>query len=214
MFENEPSNIFWHRGAVSREHREALNGHSGLTIWLTGLSASGKSTLAVEVEILLHAQGCRTYILDGDNIRHGLNKNLGFSPGDRSENIRRVGEVSKLFTDCGIITLTAFISPYKADRELVRSLFKKGDFVEVYVNCPISICEERDPKGIYRKAREGKIPFFTGISAPYEIPDNPEIQINTDQMPVDTCARLLKDFLVRKGYISKQPTNHRLSVTG
>ena len=203
MLNNISSNIFWHQGAISREHREVLNGHHGLTIWFTGLSAAGKSTLAVALESLLYGKGCRTYILDGDNIRHGLNKNLGFSPEDRSENIRRVGEVAKLFTDCGIITLTAFISPYREDRKLVRSLFQKGDFIEVYVNCPLSVCEERDPKGIYRKARAGEIPSFTGISAPYEIPENPEIEISTDQISVDACAKSLANFLERQGYLYK-----------
>ena len=200
MLEKKSLNIHWHQGTISREHRETLNGHRGLTIWFTGLSAAGKSTLAVALEGMLYEKGCRTYILDGDNIRHGLNKNLGFSPEDRSENIRRVGEVAKLFTDCGIITLSAFISPYREDRELVRSLFQKGDFIEVYVNCPLSVCEQRDPKGIYRKARRGEIPSFTGISAPYEVPENPEIRIDTDQMPVDACAKVLTDFLDRQGY--------------
>ena len=197
------SNIFWHQGTISRKHRETLNGHCGLTIWFTGLSAAGKSTLATALESLLYKKGCRTYILDGDNIRHGLNSNLGFSPEDRSENIRRVGEVSKLFTDCGIITLTAFISPYREDRELVRALFQKGDFIEVFVNCPLSVCEQRDPKGIYQKARAGEIPFFTGISAPYEVPENPEIQIDTDQLSLDECAKVLMEYLEHHRYISK-----------
>ncbi len=213
MLENASSNIFWHQGSISRRHRETLNGHSGLTIWFTGFSASGKSTLAVALESLLYSKGCRTYILDGDNVRHGLNKNLGFSPEDRSENIRRVGEVAKLFTDCGIITLTAFISPYREDRELVRSLFRKGDFIEVYVNCPLSVCEQRDPKGIYRKARAGEIPSFTGISAPYETPLTPDIRIDTDQIPVDACARELFEFLEDQGYIPNCPTVPDIAIS-
>lgn len=197
------TNIHWHQASVSRKDREALNGHKGVTIWLTGLSAAGKSTLAVAVEDRLHQRGYRTYILDGDNIRHGLNNNLGFSPEDRSENIRRVGEVAKLFTDCGIITLIAFISPYRDDRNLVRALFHPGDFLEVFVDCPLTVCEQRDPKGIYKKARNGEIPNFTGISAPYEIPRNPELHIDTSSMPVDVCAILLTDYLTKNGYIAK-----------
>lgn len=203
MEKHVPSNLFWHPSSISREHRESLNGHKGATVWLTGLSAAGKSTLAVAMESILFQQGYRTYILDGDNIRHGLNNNLGFSPEDRSENIRRVGETAKLFTDCGIITFTAFISPYRKDRDLVRSLFQKGDFIEVFVDCPLSVCEERDPKGIYKKAREGEIPSFTGISAPYEIPPNPEIHIDTAKMPLKACATMVTDYLTKNGYNKK-----------
>jgi adenylylsulfate kinase len=200
MENNVTGNIHWHPSSISRTHREALNKHRGVTVWLTGLSAAGKSTLAVAMDATLSEKGCRTYILDGDNIRHGLNKNLGFSPEDRSENIRRVGEVAKLFTDCGIITFAAFISPYRKDRDLVRMLFRKGDFIEVYVDCPISVCEERDPKGIYQKARKGEIASFTGISAPYEVPIHPEIIIDTSAMPVEACSEIVTDYLAEKGY--------------
>jgi adenylylsulfate kinase len=201
MSKNMSTNVVWHPSTISRNHREELNGHRGATVWFTGLSAAGKSTLAVALDSLLFDQGCRSYILDGDNIRHGLNSNLGFSPGDRSENIRRVGEVAKLFTDCGLITLTAFISPYTADREMVRALFPKGDFIEVFADCPISVCEERDPKGMYQKARRGEIPSFTGISAPYEAPSNPEIHIDTGKMSVDACIGVIADYLSEHGYI-------------
>lgn len=196
----QAANIVWHSASVSRDQREILNGHRGVTIWFTGLSAAGKSTLAVSLETELFEQGCRSYVLDGDNIRHGLNNNLGFEPGDRSENIRRVGEVSKLFTDCGIITLTAFISPYREDRDRVRNLFEPGDFIEVHVDCPLAVCEERDPKGMYKKARKGEIPSFTGISAPYEAPLSPEIRIDTSALSVAESVRILADYLCDKGY--------------
>ena len=157
--------IVWHHRAVTRPERESIAGHKGATIWLTGLSGSGKSTIAVEVEKRLWDRGVHAFVLDGDNVRHGLNKDLGFSPDDRTENIRRIGEVAKLFNDAGIITLTAFISPYRTDRNQVRSIMADGDFVEVHVDCPLEICEERDPKGLYKKARAGEIPAFTGNSA-------------------------------------------------
>jgi adenylylsulfate kinase len=162
MAEQKATNIVWHQGAVNRGDREKLNGHKGCTVWLTGLSGSGKSTIAVELEKHLWARGVRAYILDGDNIRHGLNKNLGFSPEDRTENIRRIGEVAKLFTDAGIATLTAFISPYRADRDQVRAIMP-DDFIEVFVDCPLEECEKRDVKGLYQKARAGQIKEFTGI---------------------------------------------------
>jgi len=203
MKKSPSKNLFWHTSSISRKDREVLNGHRGVTVWLTGLSAAGKSTLAVAMESALFKQGYRTYILDGDNIRHGLNSNLGFSPEDRSENIRRVGEVAKLFTDCGIITFTAFISPYRADRQLVRSLFREGDFIEVYVDCPISVCEQRDPKEMYKKARRGEIPSFTGISAPYEIPQAPEIRLDTSILPVDGCTTIITDYLTKNGYLQE-----------
>ena len=195
-------NITWHRGAVTRRDRERLNGHRGFTLWFTGLSASGKSTLAVALEESLYGLGCRTYILDGDNIRHGLNKNLGFSPEDREENIRRIGEVAKLFRDCGIINMTAFISPYREDRRGARELGKGDEFVEIFVDCPIEVCEQRDPKGVYRKAREGLIKEFTGISAPYEAPENPEIHLRTDRMPIEECVGSIMDYLFEHQYIN------------
>src|SRR5215831_20417580 len=175
MAERMATNIVWHPGAVTRADRETLNGHRGCIVWLTGLSGSGKSTIAVELEKRLWDHGVRAFILDGDNIRHGLNKNLGFSPADRNENIRRVGEVAKLFTDSGVIVLTSFISPYRADRDGVRALLGAGDFIEVYLSASLETCESRDVKGLYRKARAGQIPEFTGVSAPYEAPEQPEL---------------------------------------
>jgi adenylylsulfate kinase len=202
MTEQVATNIYWHQGAITRADRERLNGHRGLTIWFTGLSASGKSTLAVALEAALFERGLHTYILDGDNVRHGLNKNLGFSPEEREENIRRIGEVSRLFRDCGIINMTAFISPYREDRQKARELYGGNDvFVEVFVDCPLEVCEERDPKGAYKKAREGIIKEFTGISAPYEAPENPEIHLHTDKMTVEECVRVIFDYLVEKEYI-------------
>ncbi|ADU31594.1 adenylyl-sulfate kinase [Evansella cellulosilytica] len=178
-------NIHWHNTTVSKEDRQSLNNHKGSVVWFTGLSGSGKSTLANAVEKKLHDQGIRTYVLDGDNIRHGLNKGLGFQPDDRKENIRRIGEVSKLFVDAGIVVLTAFISPYREDRQLVRSLLESGEFHEVYTKCALDECERRDPKGLYKKARDGEIPAFTGISAPYEEPENAEVVIETDKELID-----------------------------
>src|SRR5262245_11826454 len=202
MAEQKATNIVWHAGAVTRGDREKLNGHRGCTVWLTGLSGSGKSTIAVELEKHLWTRGVRAYILDGDNIRHGLNKNLGFSPADRTENIRRIGEVAKLFTDGGIVALTAFISPYRADRDQVRALMPE-DFVEVYVDCPREVCEQRDVKGLYQKARAGKIPEFTGISAPYEAPLSPEVTIKTNAQSVEDSARQILAYLESRGVLKR-----------
>jgi len=171
-------NITWHNTNISKSDREKLNGHKGTCIWFTGLSGSGKSTLANELEIKLNRLGIHTYLLDGDNIRHGLNKNLDFSDDGRTENIRRIGEVAKLFVDAGIIVLTAFISPFRADRENVKKLLGEGEFIEIFVDADLETCEARDPKGLYKKARSGEIKDFTGISSPYEEPDNPELKIN------------------------------------
>jgi adenylylsulfate kinase len=201
MEEQKATHIMWHTGAVHRENREHLKGHRGVTLWLTGLSASGKSTLAVAVEAALHARGSHTYILDGDNIRHGLNRNLGFSPQDRSENIRRISEVSKLFTDSGTINLTAFISPYRSDRQAARELCGKDNFIEVFVECPLEVCEQRDPKGAYAKARQGIIKDFTGISAPYEEPLTPEIHLRTDLQSLDDCVRSILSYLEHSEFI-------------
>lgn len=195
-------NITWHEGQVSRTSREALLGQKGVTIWLTGLSGSGKSTVAVAAEAALREQGRLTYILDGDNIRQGLNSNLGFSPEDRSENIRRIGEVARLFTDAGIIVLTAFISPYREDRDQVREMMVAGDFLEVHVSADVETCEKRDVKGLYKKARAGEIPNFTGISAPYEAPEKPELVMNTAAQSVDQSVAQLLGFLRDKGYLS------------
>jgi adenylylsulfate kinase len=199
MAEQKATNIVWHQGAVTRQDREQLNGHKGCTVWLTGLSGSGKSTIAVDLEKRLLERGIRAYILDGDNIRHGLNKNLGFSPEDRTENIRRIGEVAKLFTQAGLVTVTAFISPYRADRDQVRALMDAGDFIEVHVECPIEVCEQRDVKGLYKKARAGEIKEFTGISAPYEAPEKPELTIDTSKQNVEASAKQILDYLTRRG---------------
>ena len=173
------NNVTWFKGHVHRKDREKLHGHKGALIWFTGLSASGKSTIAHLVEKELHRRGCSTYVFDGDNVRHGLCSDLLFSNEDRAENIRRIGEMVKLFVDAGLIVLTAFISPYRQDRQRVRSLLKDGQFLEVYVECPAEICAARDKKGIYAKAKEGLIKDFTGISAPYEAPENPELVIHS-----------------------------------
>ena len=201
MHSQKAENVFWHQGAIRREDRERLNGHRGFTVWFTGLSAAGKSTLAVAMEMALFERGMHAFILDGDNIRHGLNKNLGFSPEDREENIRRIGEVAKLFCDCGIITLTAFISPYREDRRRARALHGEDAFIEVFADCPLGVCEERDPKGMYVKARQGVIKSFTGISAPYEAPENPEIHLNTDQSSIEKCVHTIMGYLESRGYI-------------
>ena len=188
-------NIFWSKGNINRSAREQRNRHNGAIIWLTGLSGAGKSTIATELERELFALGLHTYILDGDNVRHGLSANLGFSPEDRTENIRRVGEVAKLLMDAGVLVITAFISPYRDDRRLARSLVDDNDFIEIYVNAPVAVCEQRDPKGLYKKARAGKIANFTGISAPYEAPEKPEITVHTDQQSVAECVTQIIDYL-------------------
>ncbi len=195
------SNIYWHEGQIKRSDRERVNDHRGACIWFTGLSGSGKSTLANAVEEKLFEKGIRTYVLDGDNIRFGLNKNLGFSPADRTENIRRIGEVAKLFIDAGMVVLTAFISPYREDRDNVREIMSDGDFIEVFVDCDLAVCEERDPKGLYKKARAGVIPEFTGISAPYEAPEKAELVVNTSSKSVDESAEEVLNYLKTNGYL-------------
>ncbi len=197
------SNVVWHDAVITKDMRTKKNGHKGVVLWLTGLSGCGKSTIATQLEKTLFDMGCSVFILDGDNVRHGLNSDLGFSPEDREENIRRIGEVAHLFSEAGAITLTSFISPYIKDRQRARNLNEKGDFIEVYVKAPLSVCEERDPKGLYKKARQGIIPEFTGISAPYEEPENPEILIETDKMDVDTSVKAIIDYLKDKGVITK-----------
>jgi adenylylsulfate kinase len=194
--------VYWHQGAITRNDRQRLNGHPGFTIWFTGLSGSGKSTLAVACEEALYERGFHTYILDGDNVRHGLNKDLGFSPADREENIRRLGEVAKILRDCAIVNLVAFISPYRKDRRMARSLSVDGSFVEVFVDCPVEVCEKRDPKGAYQKARQGIIKSFTGISAPYEPPEKPELHLRTDQLSVGECVYQIMSYLKTNQYIS------------
>ena len=202
MAEQKATNITWHGGQIGRPEREKLLGQKGATIWLTGLSGSGKSTVAVAAEAELVNRGRLSYVLDGDNVRHGLNSNLGFSPEDRTENIRRIGEVSKLFTDSGVIVFTSFISPYRADRDQARELFEKGDFIEVYVKADLETCEGRDTKGLYKKARAGEIPEFTGISAPYEEPHKPELVLDTANQTVEESVVELVSFLQANGYLS------------
>ena len=201
MAESKSTNITWHVGDVTREQRESLLGQRGVTIWLTGLSGSGKSTVAVAAEKKLVEMGKAAYVLDGDNVRHGLNSNLGFSPDDRTENIRRIGEVAKLFTDAGMIVLTSFISPYRADRDQVREKMNHGDFVETYVSASVETCEGRDVKGLYKKARAGEIPEFTGISAPYEEPDKAELILDTNSQSVEESVDQLLGYLREKGYL-------------
>ncbi len=195
------TNLTWHRGEVGRADRARVHGHKGATLWLTGLSGSGKSTLAHRVERRLLERGVFAYVLDGDNVRHGLNADLGFSAADRAENIRRVGHVARLFTDAGAIVIAAFISPYRRDRAQVRALFDEGDFVEVHVAADLATCEARDPKGLYARARAGEIPEFTGISAPYEAPDAPELRLDTSAADVDACAAQVLAYLDEHGYL-------------
>lgn len=197
------NNIVWHHATVTRARREALNGHRGAVLWFTGLSGAGKSTLAHAVEEKLHQRGYRTFVLDGDNIRHGLCSDLGFTPENRVENVRRVGEVTKLFLEAGIIVLTAFISPFRAERDRVRNLVGHGDFIEIYCDSPVEICESRDVKGLYQKARAGLIPEFTGISSPYEIPLNPELIVNTGATDLDACVQRVIDELKLRGIIER-----------
>ena len=203
MVEQKATNIHWHEGPITRADREKMIGHRAFTIWFTGMSASGKSVLATATEKALNEKGCLTYILDGDNIRHGLNKNLGFSPEDRVENIRRIGEVANLFRQAGVINLVSFISPYISDRQIARELSNDdGTFIEVFVDCPLEVCEQRDPKGMYKKAREGIIREFTGISAPYEAPENPEIHLRTDKNSIEECLQVIINYLIEHQYIS------------
>ena len=195
------TNIVRHEGHVSREQRESLLHQQGVLLWLTGLPSSGKSTIAYTVEHALAARGHLAYVLDGDNIRFGLNKNLGFSAEDREENIRRIGEVGKLFVDGGFLTLASFVSPYRADRDGVRALMAEGDFVEIFVSAPVEVCAERDPKGLYKKAQAGEIPNFTGVSDPYEEPESPELVIETDTAtPAEAAAEII-ELLEKMGKI-------------
>ncbi len=195
-------NIHWHAATITREDREKMNGHKSTILWFTGLSGSGKSTLAHAVEDRLYKLGARTYVLDGDNIRHGLCKDLGFSDADRTENIRRIGEVAKLFTDSGVMALTAFISPFRSDRDAVRALVEDGDFVEIYCKCDLGVCEERDVKGLYKKARAGEIPEFTGINSPYEEPLKAEIEIDTAAQSIEESVEQVINTLIARDIIS------------
>ncbi len=202
MAGQKATNIKWHQGKITKEDRVKLLNQKGVTIWLTGLSGSGKSTIAVELEHALIENKHQAYILDGDNIRYGLNKNLGFTPEDRTENIRRIGEVAKLFTDANIITIAAFVSPYKEDRNNVRKLLEEGEFIEVYIKCSVEVCEERDTKGLYKKARAGEVKDFTGVSAPYEEPLKPEITIDSSKLSIEESTRTVLNYLEKNGYVS------------
>ncbi|PLX63023.1 adenylyl-sulfate kinase [Sedimenticola selenatireducens] len=194
-------NVVWHQPTVTRDRRAKNNGHKSVILWFTGLSGAGKSTIAHALEESLHKVGANTYVLDGDNVRHGLCGDLGFSDTDRNENIRRVGEVSKLFIDAGVIALSAFISPFRADRQRSRDLVDEGDFIEIHVKCPLEVCETRDPKGLYKKARAGLIKGYTGISSPYEEPEKPEIVIDTSEKNIDQCVEIIIEYLTRKQII-------------
>ncbi len=204
MSKQAATNITWHEGHVERAERFRLLGQQGATIWLTGLSASGKSTIAFTAEHALVQRGRLAYVLDGDNIRHGLNKNLGFSPEDRTENIRRIGEVSKLFADAGVLTFTSFISPYRSDRDEVRRIHEQAEiaFIEVFVKASVDVCESRDPKGLYKKAKAGQIPEFTGVSAPYEEPLRPELMLETAELTPQAAAERLLTYLEQRGLLA------------
>jgi adenylylsulfate kinase len=195
------SNVVWQISKVSRVDRENQNGHKSAILWFTGLSGAGKSTLATAVEGRLHEMGCHTFVIDGDNVRHGLCGDLGFSAADRTENIRRVGEMAKLFTEAGVIALTAFISPFRADRDRVRKLVPDGDFFEIYCKADLAVCEQRDVKGLYQKARAGQIQEFTGISSPYEMPEQPELVVETGARSLEVCVEEVIDALARHGVL-------------
>jgi adenylylsulfate kinase len=201
MAEQKATNITWHEGSVTRDERQTLLNQKGVTVWMTGLSASGKSTIACILEQMLLHKKKHAYRLDGDNIRMGLNKNLGFSADDRAENIRRIGEVAKLFTDAGVIAITSFISPYKKDRDAVRAGMKPGEFIEVYVQVSLAEAEKRDPKGLYKKARAGQLKNFTGIDDPYEAPEKPEILIETEKHKPENAANVILGYLEKNGYL-------------
>jgi len=199
--QSKNQNTIWHHASVTRARRQQLNGHLGTVVWFTGLSGSGKSTLAHAVEERLYQLGCRTFVFDGDNVRHGLCKDLGFSMEDRNENIRRIGEMTKLFVDAGIIALTAFISPFRKNREYIRQLVGQKDYIEVYCRCSLDVCESRDVKGLYQKARMGEISEFTGISSPYEPPENPDLVLDTGNDSLDDCVEKVISLLHQRGVI-------------
>nr|WP_246166659.1 adenylyl-sulfate kinase [Marinobacter salinexigens] len=198
------TNIVWHDHKVSRAERSVNKAQKPCLLWFTGLSGSGKSTIANALDVALHERGYHTFLLDGDNVRHGLCKDLGFSDEDREENIRRVGEVCKLFADAGLIVMSAFISPFTSDRRMVRKLFPAGEFIEVFMDTPLATCESRDPKGLYQKARSGEIRHFTGIDSPYEVPSHPEVRLDTSTMTVDECVDSLIGYLLDRGLISRK----------
>jgi adenylylsulfate kinase len=196
-------NVVWHQATVTRERREKLNGHKSFVLWFTGLSGSGKSTIAHAVEEQLHQLGCHTFVFDGDNVRHGLCSDLAFGEKDRKENIRRIGEMTHLFVQAGVIAMTAFISPFRSERRRVRDLFKPGEFIEVYCDCSLETCEQRDVKGLYAKARAGLIPNYTGISSPYELPESAEITVNTDREALDESIGKVLDYLRQQQFIGR-----------
>jgi adenylyl-sulfate kinase len=197
-------NIVWHDHKVTRAERSVNKNQKPCLLWFTGLSGSGKSTIANALDVSLHSRGYHTFMLDGDNVRHGLCRDLGFSDGDRVENIRRIGEISKLFSDAGLIVLSAFISPFTSDRDLVRGLFPKGEFIEVFMDTPLATCEGRDPKGLYQKARSGEIKHFTGIDSPYESPAHPEVRLDTSGLSVDDCVETLIEYLLERDLITRK----------
>ena len=201
---DKSTNAVWHDATVTRQRREAQNGHKSFILWFTGLSGAGKSTLAHTLEEQLHQLGCRTFVFDGDNVRHGLCGDLEFSEKDRHENIRRIGEMCKLFIEAGVIAMTAFISPFRADRRKVRDLVPEGDFIEVYCQCSVDVCESRDVKGLYRRAKAGEIKDFTGISSPYEEPEQPEITIDTDRESLEDSVDIIFAYLKQQGYLNNQ----------
>ncbi|MDO9450483.1 MAG: adenylyl-sulfate kinase [Rugosibacter sp.] len=201
MTEAKSSNVVWHQATIKRADRQRQNGHGSAVLWFTGLSGAGKSTLAHAVEAQLHQLGCRTYVLDGDNVRHGLCGDLGFSVADRTENIRRIGETAKLMIDAGLFALTAFISPFRADRERVRGMMMPGEFIEIYCQCGVEVCETRDVKGLYKRARAGEVKEFTGISSPYEAPAKPELVVDTATQPLEACVSQVLDYLQQRGLL-------------
>ena len=198
---DKSSDVVWHEASVSHQQRTELNGHKAVVLWFTGLSGSGKSTVANAVDYMLYQHNIKSYLLDGDNVRHGLNGDLGFSDEERVENIRRIGEVAKLFVDAGLVVSTAFISPFKSDRDLIRSQLVEGQFLEVFIDTPIEICEARDPKGLYKKARAGEIKNFTGIDSTYEVPTSADIHIKTEDLSIEACAQQVIKHLIKLGYI-------------
>lgn len=204
MKDKQNNNVVWHRVKVSRKHREKRHSHKSAIVWFTGLSGSGKSTLAHTVEEKLHQLGCHTYVFDGDNVRHGLCADLGFSKEDRSENIRRIGEMCRLFIDAGVIAMTAFISPIREDRRRVRNLVSADDFIEIYCRCSLDVCEQRDVKGLYKRARAGEIKNYTGISAPYEEPEHPDLVLATDTDSLEDCVDRVVNLLAERGVVPKK----------
>ena len=205
-------NVIWHHATVTRERREELHGHRGVVLWFTGLPSSGKSTIAHATEERLHRMRCRTFVLDGDNVRHSLCGDLGFSEGDRAENIRRVGELTKIFVEAGTIVLTAFVSPFRRDRERARGLLLPGDFLEIYCHCPLEVCEQRDPKGHYQRAREGKIRDFTGVSAPYEEPADSELVLHTAKLSIEESVEQVLTLLRDRGMVPAHPSSLSIGV--